>query len=159
MGKEQKKDISGLDKWYKKGLFFKCQACSKCCYGFKGYVFLSKKDIDKISKFLKISKEDFLKKYTRKVLNKIQNKYKYKYKISLKELSNTFECIFLKDKKCQIYKVRPSQCKTYPFWEENLKSKKDWEEKVLRNCIGSHEKTTIYTYQEIEEILNIKCEE
>ncbi|MCH7590938.1 YkgJ family cysteine cluster protein [PVC group bacterium] len=37
-------------------------------------------------------------------------------------------CIFLKDNRCQIYKVRPGQCRNYPFnWSR---------EETLMTCEG-----------------------
>lgn len=129
--------------WYKKGIFFKCKKCCNCCTGFPGYVWLNKKEIENIHKFLKISKEEFLKKYTRHIFTKI----------SLKEILPSYDCIFLKDKKCQIYEVRPKQCRTYPFWPQNLKSKQAWKDLVEKNCPGTLEKKQKYTFEEIEEIL------
>ena len=29
--------------------------------------------------------------------------------------------------RCRIYSVRPSQCRTWPFWPEVLRSRDDWE--------------------------------
>ena len=89
------------DKWFKNGLYFKCQQCSDCCTGAPGYVWLTEKDIQNIIKFLNIEEKDFLKKYTRHVRGQI----------SLKELFPNYDCIFLKDRKCQIYQARPMQCK------------------------------------------------
>jgi uncharacterized protein len=54
---------------------------------------------------------------------------------SLLESKRTFDCIFLKDKKCQIYGARPTQCRTYPWWPQNLRSQQVWEE-VARTCEG-----------------------
>ena len=75
--------------WYKKGLYFKCLKCGRCCSRFPGYVWITEKEIEEIAKFLNISKKDFIEKYTRQVNNKI----------SLKENLINFDCCFLKDKK------------------------------------------------------------
>jgi len=112
--------------WYKKGLYFKClKDCASCCTGAPGYVWLNDSEIEKIAKYLKLSKIDFLKKYTRQIGKKI----------SLKENFKNYDCCFLKDKKCQIYDARPKQCKTYPFWKSNLKSSKNWEDEK-KYCPG-----------------------
>ncbi len=105
-----------MKKWYCKGLKFSCTGCGKCCQGTPGYVWLSLNDIERISKFLNISKKEFLIKYTRQVFNRL----------SLLEVKDNFKCIFLIDNKCQIYTVRPIQCKTFPFWPENVQSKENW---------------------------------
>ncbi len=126
--------------WYKKGLYFKClKNCAKCCSGFPGYVWLTNDDIKNISKKLKISKKDFLKKYTRNVKNKI----------SLIENLKNYDCPFLKDKKCQIYEVRPNQCKTFPFWKNILKSRQSWDAERF-NCPGINDTTgKLYSNDEI----------
>jgi Fe-S-cluster containining protein len=128
-------------KWYQKGLHFKCKACGGCCCGFPGHVWLSKKDIQKAAKLLKIPEEEFLKKYTRIVNGRR----------SLIEKSN-YDCIFIQEKKCQIYEARPIQCKTFPFWPENLQSKKNWEN-AEKSCPGMQDKTCLYSLEEIEKIL------
>lgn len=129
--------------WYKNGLNFKCQGCGGCCKGFPGYVWINEEDVKKMAKFLKISKEVFLEKYTRQI-----EEY-----ISLKELSApSYDCIFLKDNKCQVYPVRPIQCSSYPFWPKNLESQKSWQENVKKNCMGSLQKET-RSFEEIQEQL------
>lgn len=51
-----------------------------------------------------------------------------------------YDCVFLErddDGKalCGIYKARPTQCKTWPFWRENLKSPRAWQN-ASRGCEG-----------------------
>lgn len=111
--------------WYKEGLYFKCSQCSNCCSGFPGFVWISQEEIEQIHKFLKISKNDFLKNYTRQVYGKI----------SLIEDPINYDCCFLKNKKCTIYPIRPHQCKSYPFWESNLSDKKSWQG-LKKQCPG-----------------------
>lgn len=111
--------------WYKDGLKFKCTGCGHCCTGEPGYVWLSPEEIDAISAHLGISKEKFIQTYTRSVFGKL----------SLREDRVNFDCIFLKDKRCQIYNERPSQCRTFPWWKENLESPASWKE-VARRCEG-----------------------
>ncbi|MBN2479397.1 MAG: YkgJ family cysteine cluster protein [Parachlamydiales bacterium] len=133
-----------MNDWYKKGLYFKCHKCSKCCTGGPGYVWLCEIEIEKISKHLNLSKNDFLKKYTRCVRGKI----------SLIENQKNFDCVFLKDKKCQIYEVRPSQCKTFPFWHCNLSSEKNWED-LKESCPGIDDKNgQFFDFEKIREIVD-----
>ena len=133
--------------WYKKGLRFKClKNCSNCCTGSPGYVYLTQKEIQNISGFLKISKKNFLIKYTRQVRNKI----------SLKENYKNFDCCFLKDKSCLIYSVRPRQCKTFPWWKSNLISIETWQA-LKKYCPGlDHIDGKLYSFEEIQE--NLKDE-
>ena len=37
---------------------------------------------------------------------------------------------------CTIYAVRPGQCRTWPFWDSNLQTPKDWEH-TCTICPGS----------------------
>jgi Fe-S-cluster containining protein len=111
--------------WYKEGLKFKCTGCGQCCTGEPGYVWLSPEEINTISAHLKISKEKFIQTYTRSLFGKI----------SLREDRVNFDCIFLKEKRCQIYDIRPSQCRTFPWWKENLESPESWKE-AGRRCEG-----------------------
>ena len=52
---------------------------------------------------------------------------------SLVEKPN-LDCVFW-DNGCTIYPVRPTQCRTYPFWPENVESKEEWEAEDER-CPG-----------------------
>ena len=105
-------------------------------------MWLSQDDIEKISLFLKITPKEFLQKYARQIGDKI----------SLKETTPLFDCIFLKDKKCLIYEVRPKQCKNYPFWKHILVSKDRWDKEALV-CEGINEKAPIIPFTEIEKKL------
>ena len=130
--------------WYKDGLDFKCKGCAGCCYGFSGFVWLSQNDIKNISRFLKISEKEFLKNFTKRAFGRI----------SLKELSAPgYECVFLKNKKCSIYHIRPFQCQSYPFWPQNLESPEAWKENIEKTCPGTKKPVQHYSYEEITAIL------
>lgn len=130
--------------WYDKGVYFKCTGCGKCCTGAPGFVWLTREDLKKLCVFFDLSEKDFLKKYARKV-----NK-----KYSLKEDPNTYDCIFLKDKKyCEVYENRPIQCKTFPYWLENMKSKSDWD-RASKMCEGiNHKDAELVSKEEIQKQL------
>ncbi|KAG6559312.1 Putative zinc- or iron-chelating domain [Candidatus Rhabdochlamydia oedothoracis] len=128
------------EKWYKEGLRFHCTGCGKCCTGSPGYVWVSDSEVKEISQFLQISFEECIKKYTRKVVGRL----------SLLEDYLSYDCVFLKDKNCQIYSTRPKQCRKFPWWLENLKTKKDWEEEAIR-CEGiNHVDAPLISFGEIE---------
>jgi len=57
-----------------------------------------------------------------------------KVTISLKEKQN-YNCIFLGSDGCEVYEARPSQCRTYPFWESILEEESGWE-KEGAECPG-----------------------
>jgi uncharacterized protein len=97
-------------------IYFKCQEdCSNCCKVSGGFVVVRDVEIEPIAKYLKLSADVFLKKYTRE-----EGKY-----TCLVDREGE-DCIFLKDDKCSIYPVRPIQCRTFPFWPQNLKTEKRW---------------------------------
>lgn len=131
-------------KWYKEGLRFHCTGCGKCCTGTPGYVWVSDVEIEEIAQILQISFEACVKKYVRKVAGRS----------SLLEDPRTYDCVFLKDNQCQIYSSRPKQCRSFPWWLENLKTKKDWEEEALR-CEGiNHPDAPLISLEEIEKQLD-----
>lgn len=135
-----------MEPWYRKGLRFTCTGCGKCCSGSPGVVWVSDEEADKISKLLKISKEVFIKKYTRLIGNKL----------SLIERKNqgSYDCIFLKDKMCQVYEDRPLQCRTFPWWKENLTSKDSWNE-LKEYCEGvDHSDAPLVPLGDIEKNLS-----
>lgn len=47
---------------------------------------------------------------------------------SLKEYSNG-DCVFFNNetRRCEVYTSRPRQCRTWPFWDSNLKDQDAWE--------------------------------
>jgi Fe-S-cluster containining protein len=60
------------------------------------------------------------------------------------------DCVFWADG-CTIYPVRPRQCRTYPFWSENLASPESWTE-VKKTCHGAG-RGKLYRLEEIRSIL------
>ncbi|MBY0528883.1 MAG: YkgJ family cysteine cluster protein [Rhabdochlamydiaceae bacterium] len=130
--------------WYKDGLRFKCTGCGECCTGAPGYVWVSDEEITAIAEHLSISEAEFIKKYT----HLIQGKR------SLKEDPDNYDCIFLKERRCDIYSVRPKQCRTFPWWLENVKNRKAWEETAAR-CEGiNHPDAPLITLGEIQKGLD-----
>lgn len=45
-------------------------------------------------------------------------------------------CVFLKEGLCQVHDAKPTQCRSWPFWEENLLSPQAWEKDVADFCPG-----------------------
>lgn len=131
-------------KWYREGLVFKCTGCGACCTGSPGYVWLTNSDIEALAKELEISREDFLNTYTRLVEGRI----------SLLEDPKNFDCVFLRGKKCTVYTSRPKQCRTFPWWKDNVKSPKAWRQTAL-GCEGvNHPDGMTYTQQQIDDALD-----
>lgn len=95
--------------------------------------------------YLKISVKEFMQTYTRQVGGDL----------SLKEFPRTYDCIFLRDGKyCTVYGARPKQCRTFPFWPENLESKEAWE-KCKKRCEGiDHEDAPLISLGSIQKALD-----
>jgi len=120
---------------------FQCQPdCANCCKLSNGFVFLTDAEASDIAENLGISENEFLQYFTR-IVNE---------QLCLVDGENE-HCVFLEDHKCNIYEVRPLQCRTYPFWPENLKSKSRWE-LTKEECPGIG-KGRIYSAKEIDKIL------
>ncbi len=106
-----------LPQWIDDGLPFSCTGCGKCCTGAPGYIWINEEEIEAIANRLEITIDTFLKEYTIREGDRI----------SLRDLpEKNYDCIFLEGKGCTIYDERPTQCRTYPFWPQNLESKESW---------------------------------
>ena len=90
--------------WYGDGLRFECTGCGQCCTGAPGYVWVHHEEIQQIADYLQLTIDEFSRRYLRRV----------KGRLSLLELPKNFDCIFLKDKKCQIYPSAPSNAARSP---------------------------------------------
>lgn len=136
--------ISDNKPWYSEGLRFECTGCGKCCTGGPGYAWVDKEEIKAIAEYLKLTITAFSKKY----LRYINGRY------ALLEKYDAYDCIFLKDKMCQIYPVRPIQCRTYPWWKENLSSPEAWQE-AAKFCEGITCNAPVVSYDHIETQKNL----
>jgi Fe-S-cluster containining protein len=127
-------------RFYSDGLQFECTQCGKCCTGAPGFVYLSDFDEARISEFLNVHEQSFLREYTRTVTIFGERRR------SLTERPN-YDCVFWK-KTCTIYPVRPYQCRSYPFWKRNLVSNREWL-KVGSKCPGI-DRGRLHSAEEIE---------
>ena len=104
-----------------------CKECGgKCCIGESGNIFASKEELENLRAYLALSKEEFFAKYLRKV----------GFRLSFKEVEfqGGYACIFFDQvkKECLIYELRPSQCRSFPFWDYFKTRKED----LKKECIG-----------------------
>ncbi len=113
--------------WYKNGLRFKCTGCGNCCTGAPGYVWVNKEEIAALAAEIGVDVATFEKRYVRQI----------GVRKSLKELKN-YDCVFLdgETRKCRVYAARPRQCRTWPFWDSNIRTPEAWAE-TCRVCPGS----------------------
>lgn len=127
--------------FFDQGLRFECTGCGKCCTGESGTIFVNDEEADRIAEVLGMSREKFLEKHA----------YPYKGGHSIRERENG-DCVFLDGKLCRIYEARPTQCRTFPFWPEVLRSEKNWKE-AARECEGIGQ-GKLYRKKEIMAILD-----
>ena len=108
-------------------LHFECTQCGRCCSGGGEYhVFLSATEADRIRVTLALSKGWFRRRY----LKRLQSG-----ELTV-QLGATGRCSFLDAQgRCRVYAARPTQCRTYPFWPEVLRSQATWRAEAAR-CEG-----------------------
>ncbi len=125
-------------KFYQKGLRFRCIGCGHCCIDPNGIVCCSDEEAQNMARFLNLTEHDFMEHYL-----EIHPTGQWQ----IRSFPDG-RCIFLEGQGCSIYPVRPLQCRTYPFWPENLKSAYRWKQ-VGKECpgIGKGKKVT---HQEIQ---------
>ena len=130
--------------WYHEGLRFTCSQCGDCCSGAPGYVWVNSQEIGKLASFLDMDREAFEKKFVRLI----------GIRKSLREHRNG-DCVFLdrQTRACTVYSARPRQCRTWPFWNSNLKSSDSWTD-TCEICPGSG-KGKLYQLEEIEQRRNV----
>jgi Fe-S-cluster containining protein len=64
------------------------------------------------------------------------------------------DCVLLGPEGCLVYAARPVQCRTFPFWPENLCRPADWE-RLARDCPGLN-RGRRYSLKEIRESLALE---
>lgn len=113
------------DPWYKDGLRFQCTQCGKCCTGEPGYVWVNDEELAAIARVRGETVPEVTALWTRQTPRGR----------TLREKANG-DCIFLENRRCTVYEVRPRQCRTWPFWESNVETPEDWED-TCKVCPGS----------------------
>lgn len=127
--------------WYSDGLKFQCTQCGDCCTGAPGYVWVNHEEMMALAAELGISDvAEFEQLYVRKVGTRK----------SLREFPNG-DCVFFdgQTRKCQVYNARPRQCRTWPFWDSNLRTLATWQ-RTCEVCPGSGQ-GQLYQLEQIEE--------
>lgn len=103
---------------------FTCQAgCVTCCTQ-PGDVYLTEEDLTRIAAHQELSPDEFEQRYCTREDGALR-------------LTNPGpnDCHFLDEGGCKVHQVKPLQCGAFPFWPENVASRRSW--KALRRyCPG-----------------------
>ena len=121
--------------WYAEGLSFSCTQCGGCCTGGPGYVWFDDDEAGAMAEAKGVDKETFYRQFAMKKNGRW----------SLNEVRvarGQYDCVFLERPgglnsagRCTLYHARPTQCRTWPFWESNLTSPRAWAE-AAEDCPG-----------------------
>lgn len=104
---------------------FACQpGCTNCCTQ-PGEVYLTLEDAGRVAAFLNMTEPEFRTRYCELDAD------------GDLRLTTPAEkaCHFLAGEGCTIHEAKPLQCRTFPFWPENVKTPAAWK-KVSRHCPG-----------------------
>lgn len=130
------KDPTGRTSTGERGLRFSCTQCGNCCSGPPGYVRFTEAEAAGMAAAIGVTMSEFVARFT----------HDTPAGRSLLEVPSPAEgrgldCVFLDRASqpgkalCRVYKARPAQCRTWPFWPENLKSPHHWA-RAARTCPG-----------------------
>lgn len=132
--KSQGKSTEPEKLWWENGVKFECQGSGKCCtsHGEFGFVYVTLEDRRRFADHFGITTSEFTKKYCEQksgIWHLIERK-------------GNPDCLFLEGKKCGVYKARPTQCRTWPFWPEVMDAK-SWKKDVVAFCPGVGQGKTV----------------
>jgi|FLOH01.1.fsa_nt_gi uncharacterized protein len=115
--------------WWNDGLPFACTQCGKCCHahGEMDKVYVSYRDRTRLAEHFGVNLASFNRSYTRSEDSGHR---------SLRFVDG--HCVFLEGTVCSVHAAKPTQCGTWPFWEELLVSEETYRQDVMDFCPGSN---------------------
>jgi len=97
-------------------LRFACQpGCTKCC-DVRGFVYITEEDLGRMAAHEGLSVKAFEGRYV----------VRFKRLLRLRKPKNA-QCHFLREGGCGVHRVKPVQCRLYPFWPELVENRANWE--------------------------------
>ena len=107
------------------GMRFACQSCGGCCRsrGRFHYVYVSLPERRRLARCLHLSVRTFTVRYC----NKTEGFFHLR--------SSGRDCVFLEGNRCRVHCARPEQCRTWPFWPENMPPRV-WRRDIAAKCPG-----------------------
>ena len=140
--------MAGISKeaWYSDGLRFECTQCGDCCSGSEGYVWVNQEEIDGMANRIGMDSAAFEEQFVKRV----------GVRRSLKERPGG-DCVLLdpQTRKCTAYEERPRQCKTWPFWQSNIRTPEAWAE-AAQACPGCNKGNLVPLEQIVEQAAKIR---
>ncbi|RLT03109.1 MAG: YkgJ family cysteine cluster protein [Planctomycetota bacterium] len=140
--------MAGISKeaWYSDGLRFECTQCGDCCSGSEGYVWVNQEEIDGMANRIGMDSAAFEEQFVKRV----------GVRRSLKERPGG-DCVLLdpQTRKCTAYEERPRQCKTWPFWQSNIRTPEAWAE-AAQACPGCNKGDLVPLEQIVEQAAKIR---
>jgi Fe-S-cluster containining protein len=124
--------------WYAEGLRFDCTSCGRCCTGSLGYVWVDEPEIRGLAASLGMEVDLFGSRFLRRV----------GLRYALLESPVSGDCVFLDGTACEVYAARPRQCRSYPFWDHNLRSEEAWSA-AAKDCEGIRPDARLVSADEI----------
>jgi len=124
---------------FDQGIRFACLQCGRCCTGEPGTVYVAPDELHPLAAFLGLPVSSLIQECL----------YPFRDSFSIREEPGG-DCLFY-DRGCTVYPVRPSQCRTFPFWVKNLRSESAWNQ-VRQECPGIGQ-GRLFSREEILDIL------
>jgi len=135
-------------RWYAAGLRFSCTQCGNCCTGPPGAVWFTEEEGARLAAHLGLSERAFRRRFARRLSGA--------WSLVERRTAHGYDCIFLDRETqpgravCAVYESRPTQCRTWPFWPENVASPEAWASaKGATPCPGMG-RGNVVTVEEIE---------
>jgi hypothetical protein len=104
-----------------------CRTCpGNCCRGQTGYIWVTAEEIERQAAYLGMLPEDFSREYVRRAEGR--------FSLRERKADGEYLCCFFNpdERRCLVYPVRPSQCRSFPFWESFRADPAE----VLEECPG-----------------------
>ncbi len=103
---------------------FECQkGCTNCCE-VEGYVYLTEDDLRNAARHRGMTVRAFEKQYV----------YRTRHLLRLRK-PRASQCHFLIEGGCQLHPDKPTQCRLFPYWPENVETQKGWQ-RTAKHCPG-----------------------
>jgi len=103
--------------------------CGNCCTGPEGVVWFTEAEGRAMAERLGLDEATFRRRYARRV----DDGWSLQERVVEIDGRPLNDCVFLDRETipgkavCGVYEDRPTQCRTWPFWPENLTSRRVWE--------------------------------